>query len=246
MTRNITSATGTLAATTSKTGNVVLQLTNIHGDVAMLLPLDTSKAPVALDADEFGNPRTGQQSARYGWLGGQERSSETVSGNMLMGARMYNPATGRFLTSDPVYGGSATAYDYANQDPGNQFDPSGRAAYVRKCGTNWGWSGYTFSCKFYVTRFHTKILKEDIGTMGGAGVALAEAFLCSRLTHPVAIGVCVVLAWAYTWWAIHHVNAAAERGGCFTWQMGATVGWGGVWGWAWPGNVSKRNRNCKR
>ncbi|WP_371800297.1 sugar-binding protein [Streptomyces sp. NBC_01707] len=246
VTRNITSATGTLAATTSKTGNVVLQLTNIHGDVAMLLPLDTSKAPVALDADEFGNPRTGQQSARYGWLGGQERSSETVSGTMLMGARMYNPATGRFLTSDPVYGGSATAYDYANQDPGNQFDPSGRAAYVRKCGTNWGWSGYTFSCKFYVTRFHTKILKEDIGTMGGAGVALAEAFLCSRLTHPVAIGVCVVLAWAYTWWAIHHVNAAAERGGCFTWQMGATVGWGGVWGWARPGNVSKRNRNCKR
>ncbi|WP_406408798.1 hypothetical protein [Streptomyces sp. NBC_01643] len=73
---------------------------------------------------------------------------------------MYNPATGRFPTSDPVYGGSATAYDYANQDPGNQFDPSGRAAYVRKCGTNWGWSGYTFSCRFYVTRFHTMLLTD--------------------------------------------------------------------------------------
>lgn len=169
MTRHITSATGALAATTGKTGDVVLQLTNIHGDVAMLLPLDTSKAPVALDADEFGNPRTGQQSARYGWLGGQQRSSETVTGTMLMGVRMYSPTTGRFLTSDPVYGGSATAYDYANQDPGNQFDPSGRMAYVRTCGTSWRWWGYTFSCTFYVTRFHTKMLKEDLGTLGAAG-----------------------------------------------------------------------------
>ncbi|WP_326725641.1 MULTISPECIES: hypothetical protein [unclassified Streptomyces] len=46
------------------TGNVVLQLTNIHGDVALQLPLDTSKAPVALDSDEYGNPRTGQAAAR--------------------------------------------------------------------------------------------------------------------------------------------------------------------------------------
>ncbi|MFI6002225.1 DNRLRE domain-containing protein [Streptomyces sp. NPDC051366] len=245
VTRHITSATGALAATTGKTGDVVLQLTNIHGDVAMLLPLDTSKAPVALDADEFGNPRTGQQSARYGWLGGQQRSAETVTGTMLMGVRMYSPATGRFLTSDPVYGGSATAYDYANQDPGNQFDPSGRMAYVRTCGTSWRWWGYTFSCTFYVTRFHTKMLKEDLGTLGAAGAAIAEAYLCQRLTHPVAIGVCVALAWAYTWWAVHNINAAAERGGCFTWQMGATVSYGWVWGWARPGNVSSGNRNCR-
>ncbi|MET8697167.1 RHS repeat-associated core domain-containing protein [Streptomyces bauhiniae] len=245
LTRNIISATGTLAATTSKTGNVILQLTNIHGDVAMLLPLDTSMAPVALDTDEFGNPRSGQQAARYGWLGGQQRSAETVTGNTLMGVRMYSPSSGRFLTPDPVYGGSATAYDYANQDPGNQFDPSGRIAYVRKCGTSWKWWGYSFSCTFYVTRFHTAVIKEDFGTVGGAAVAIAEGYLCSRMGHPAAVAVCVTLAWAYTWWAVHNVNAAVARGGCFTWKMGATVGWG-VSGWAKPGNVSKRNKNCRK
>ncbi|MDO0911852.1 DNRLRE domain-containing protein [Streptomyces sp. DT2A-34] len=245
VTRNVTSATGTLAATTSKTGDTVLYLNTIHGDVALLLPLDTSKAPVALDNDEFGNPRSGQTAARYSWLGASQRSSETVSGDVLMGVRVYDPTLGRFLQTDPVYGGSATAYDYVDQDPVNQYDLSGQAKWVRKCGTSWGWSGYTFKCKFYVTRFHTQVLKEDIGIMGGAGVAIAEAYMCSKLTHPVAAGACVALAWAYTWWAVHNVNQAVARGGCFTWTFGATVGWG-VHGWAAPGNVSKKNKYCRK
>jgi hypothetical protein len=147
--------------------------------------------------------------------------------------------------SNEDYGGSATAYDYVDQDPVNQYDLSGQAKWVRKCGTSWDWSGYTFKCKFYVTRFHTQILKEDVGTMGGAGVAMAEAYMCSKLTHPVAAGACVALAWAYTWWAVHNLNQAVARGGCFTWTFGATVGWG-VYGWAAPGNVSKKNKYCRK
>lgn len=42
-----------------------------------------------------------------------------------MGLRSYVPALGRFLTPDPVPGGSANAYDYANQDPVNGFDLTG-------------------------------------------------------------------------------------------------------------------------
>jgi hypothetical protein len=46
-----------------------------------------------------------------------------------MGVRLYNPATGHFTSVDPVKGGSANAYDYANQDPANQLDPSGKTPF---------------------------------------------------------------------------------------------------------------------
>jgi RHS repeat-associated protein len=130
LTRNVDSLGGDLAATTSATGNTVLQLTDVHGDVSLQLPLDANQAPVALDTDEFGNPRTGQTAARYNWLGGKQRSSETLTGLTLMGVRLYNPATGRFLSTDPVYGGSANAYDYCSADPVNCSDLDGK----------WGWN----------------------------------------------------------------------------------------------------------
>ncbi|MFI0929965.1 DNRLRE domain-containing protein [Streptomyces sp. NPDC021012] len=126
LTRMVESTTGDLAATTGKTGDTVLQLTTIHGDVALQLPLDTSSAPVALDSDEYGNPRAGRTAARYNWLGAKQRSTETVTGLTLMGVRLYNPATGRFLQTDPVRGGSANAYEYGFADPVNKYDTDGR------------------------------------------------------------------------------------------------------------------------
>jgi hypothetical protein len=48
-----------------------------------------------------------------------------------MGARSYLPTLGRFLQTDPIPGGSANPYDYANQDPANQMDLDGRCAFDR-------------------------------------------------------------------------------------------------------------------
>ncbi|MER5888295.1 RHS repeat-associated core domain-containing protein [Streptomyces sp. NPDC001941] len=129
LTRMVDSVSGNLAATTSKTGDTTLQLTTIHGDVALQLPLDATKAPTALDSDEYGNPRTGQAPARYGWLGAKQRSAETPSNVTLMGARLYNPSTGRFLSLDPVHGGNANAYEYCHADPVNCTDLSGQYSY---------------------------------------------------------------------------------------------------------------------
>ncbi|MCD9904017.1 hypothetical protein LUR56_36280 [Streptomyces sp. MT29] len=125
LTRNVESASGLLAATTAAQGGVVLQLTNIHGDVALQLPLDPEDAPQVLDSDEYGNARDGQPSARYGWLGGNQRSSETLTGLTLMGQRVYNPTTGRFLSVDPVPAGSPNYYGYP-ADPITMVDLDGR------------------------------------------------------------------------------------------------------------------------
>ena len=160
LTRNVDSASGDLAATTAKTGGTVLQLTTIHGDVALQLPLDGSQAPLALDSDEYGNPRAGQEATRYTWLGAKQRSTETLTGLTLMGVRLYNPATGRFLSIDPVYGGGANAYEYVNGDPLNRFDLDGKrwswkrtvrgvrsaARHVRKNWRTYAGYGATAAC----------------------------------------------------------------------------------------------------
>ncbi|MGW4031211.1 DNRLRE domain-containing protein [Streptomyces sp. NPDC004838] len=149
LTRNIDSLSGDLAATTNTAGDIVLQLTNIHGDVALQLPLDPAQPPVALHADEYGNPRASQAATRYNWLGAKQRSTETLTGLTLMGVRLYNPQTGRFLSIDPIHGGNANAYEYCTADPVNCYDLDGQ----------WGWfkkkwkslkrriSGYCVTCK---------------------------------------------------------------------------------------------------
>jgi len=126
ITRYVDGVDGGVAANTSATGETVLNLSDIHGDSVLQLPLNNNTAPAALDTDEYGNPTISTRSSgtRYSWLGAQQRSTETPSGATLMGARLYNPGTGRFLTVDPVPGGNANAYTYP-VDPVNDFDLSG-------------------------------------------------------------------------------------------------------------------------
>ena len=44
-------------------------------------------------------------------------------------ARYYNPVTGRLLSSDPLAGEGQRRYEYANADPVDGMDPSGRESY---------------------------------------------------------------------------------------------------------------------
>ena len=60
----------------------------------------------------------------YGWVGSAMRSSANQGGLIQMGARMYNPATGRFLTTDPVPGRTPNPSTYP-PDPVNMYDLAG-------------------------------------------------------------------------------------------------------------------------
>ncbi|RSM41296.1 sugar-binding protein, partial [Actinoplanes sp. ATCC 53533] len=135
-TRNVAGPDSDLAATTTSTGEVQLQLTNLHGDVAVTINSALSE-PELYDYDEFGVPVAAQATQRYGWLGGKQRSAEAMGGVILMGVRLYSPSLGRFLQVDPVVGGSCNAYEYTCADPVNKQDLDGKFIGLILRGAAW-------------------------------------------------------------------------------------------------------------
>ncbi|WP_418908599.1 DNRLRE domain-containing protein [Glutamicibacter endophyticus] len=121
---------GDLALTITD-NKVELALSNPHGDVVATVPLTGTGAGQGISGwaqyDEYGNQlsepvNTG--ATTYGWHGIDQRAVD-ASGLVLMGARLYNAATGLFTSRDPVEGGNTTSYAYP-QDPVGKNDVSGQ------------------------------------------------------------------------------------------------------------------------
>jgi len=75
--------------------------------------------------DEYGNIVT-VPASRLDWLGTQRRFVDHLGLDITrMGVRAYDPHIGRFLSQDPIAGGSANDYDYVNADPINNLDLGG-------------------------------------------------------------------------------------------------------------------------
>lgn len=233
--RMVTGLSGGMSATTGAASTVVLQLANLHGDISLMLPLDASAAPVVLSADEYGNQREGTADARYSWLGGYQRSTEAVSGAMLMGVRLYNPATGRFLSVDPVYGGNANAYEYCMGNPVNRVDLDGKFSRSKTRYYSWG----RISAKYWGPNWGTgvggvslKIVANKrwtyrIGAYGWVTYTIAGAVLgiLAILFPPAAPVLGVLAGLIIISLAIIQIVAqnASARGQCLHINAGASV-----------------------
>lgn len=92
------------------------------------LVIDTATGVVAerLDFDEYGGTLTDTNPGLtpFGYAGGLK---DPDTGLVRMGARDYDPQTGRWTTKDPIgfAGGETSLYAYAGGDPVNRIDPSG-------------------------------------------------------------------------------------------------------------------------
>ena len=118
---------GGMAASIDQANVVTYQLTNPRGDVIATAGVDVA-GPTLLsvaNTDEYGQNRTTNPLRRYQYVGTARRWTDTATNTVLMGARLYQPTTGRFLQIDPVEGGSANNYDYVAADPVNQLDLNG-------------------------------------------------------------------------------------------------------------------------
>jgi RHS repeat-associated protein len=127
--RYITAPSGDLALIQDSTGAATIQLANMHGDITATIDNSTTTptAGAYYEHTEYGLPRASNpDQPRYGWLGSKQRSTDSLSGLALMGVRLYNPITGRFLSLDPIAGGNPNSYTYPI-DPINKYDPDGRA-----------------------------------------------------------------------------------------------------------------------
>lgn len=235
--RMVTSLTDGLAATTSSSGSVLLQLSNLHGDISLVLPLDTAVAPTAHSTDEYGNHRGGM-TGRYGWLGSYQRSAETPTSTILMGVRLYNPATGRFLSVDPVYGGNRNAYEYSHADPVNRHDLDGRWSKTKTRYYKWGrlytkvWTSRTwYGATKYNGKVEMRFNRSYTAKLGRSAHWYWGPFWAAvALLGPVGAGFAVVGAA----WSGFFQKAAAKANSkrkCITLGAGVTV----TLGWAYGG-----------
>lgn len=99
---------------------------NAHGDLAATADSSGNRTN-DYTYDPFGAPNESvpTNTTTQRWTGAYDKQLDTTSGLIVMGARPYDPSLGRFLTVDPIDGGSLNPYDYAGQDPTNSYDLAG-------------------------------------------------------------------------------------------------------------------------
>ncbi|WP_148283070.1 MULTISPECIES: DddA-like double-stranded DNA deaminase toxin [Kitasatospora] len=122
-----------IARTTGPTGASALayQASDPHGTANVQINVDAAQTTTRRPTDPFGNPR-GTQPAPNTWAGDKGfvgGTKDDTTGLTNLGAREYQPTTGRFLNPDPLLDAGNpqqwNGYAYSDNDPVNSSDPSG-------------------------------------------------------------------------------------------------------------------------
>jgi RHS repeat-associated protein len=209
--RNISAPSG-LVALASNTSDITWEITDLRGNVVASVNNNDVGIDSVTTADEYGVLDDSSQAGtdRYAWLGGKQRAADNPDGIVLMGVRLYNPVTGRFLSVDPVHGGSANAYDYVTDNPVNSTDTDGRRSW--RVWWSFHWWGATVH--WTASRSLTDILHDD--NQAGTFALLGGLELgCAKIPVWWGASICAVAVALNIAWASHAVNSAYHHHACF-------------------------------
>jgi RHS repeat-associated protein len=115
----------------------IWSISNLHGDTIATLASTGTVTGGPFTYDPFGNAQAGVPDNQIGsfdngWLGKNQRPLEQQAGLrsvIEMGARIYDPAIGRFLSTDPIEGGTSNDYAYV-RNPVDAFDLTGTMCFA--------------------------------------------------------------------------------------------------------------------
>ncbi|MFJ6139013.1 polymorphic toxin-type HINT domain-containing protein [Kitasatospora sp. NPDC092286] len=112
-------------------GTLFVQAADPHGTNGVQIACNPGQTVTRRPTDPFGNVR-GTPPTPDSWAGGKGfvgGTKDDTTGLTTLGARHYDPATGRFISPDPLLDPADpqqwNAYAYANNDPVNHSDASG-------------------------------------------------------------------------------------------------------------------------
>ncbi|MFJ5229400.1 ricin-type beta-trefoil lectin domain protein [Kitasatospora sp. NPDC088391] len=104
------------------------QVSDQHGTAGLSFD-GTTLAETRRPTDPFGNPRGVQPATWAGSHGFVDGTKDEATGLTNLGARQYDPRTGRFVNPDPLLNlidpQQWNGYAYSGNDPVNSSDPSG-------------------------------------------------------------------------------------------------------------------------